>query len=86
MNLSASEMLAVKSGSPVPVLLDDTECVVVRKDVYERVQQILAYDGGEWTHEELQAMLSRSTAANGWDEPEMDAYDRYDEELRKRCP
>jgi hypothetical protein len=34
----------------------------------------------ESTEDELRQMLARSAAANGWDEPAMEAYDRYDEE------
>ena len=59
--------------------------VILRKDVYERVQSLL-FDDSEWSEEELRLQLARSTKDNGWDEPGMDAYDRYDEELRKRCP
>jgi hypothetical protein len=59
--------------------------VVLRKDVYERVCRLL-YDDSEWTEDELRVQLARSARDNGWDEAGMDAYDRYDEELRKRCP
>ena len=59
--------------------------VVLRKDVYERVRQLL-YDDSEWTADELRLQLARSARDNGWDEPGMDDYDRYDEERRKRCP
>jgi hypothetical protein len=59
--------------------------VVLRKDVYDRVRQLL-YDDSEWAEEELRLQLARSARDNGWEEPGMDAYDRYDEELRKRCP
>jgi hypothetical protein len=59
--------------------------VVLRKDVYERVQRLL-YDDSEWTEDELRLQLARSAKENGWEEPGMDAYDRYDEERRKRCP
>jgi hypothetical protein len=31
-------------------------------------------------------LLAKSAEANGWNEPEMDAYDNYDEEAKKRCP
>jgi hypothetical protein len=58
--------------------------VVLRKDVYERVRHLL-YDDSEWTEEELRLQLARSAEGNGWDEPGMDAYDRYDEEWQKRC-
>ncbi len=60
-----------------------TSYVVLRKDVYDRVRNLL-YDDSEGTHDELRAMLARSSAANGWDEPGMEAYDRYDEERRCR--
>ncbi len=57
--------------------------VVLRKDVYDRVRRLL-YDDSEATPDELRAMLARSAEANGWEEPGMDAYDRYDEERRCR--
>jgi hypothetical protein len=59
--------------------------VVLRKDVYERVRQLL-YDDSGWTEDELRLQLARSARENGWEEAAMDAYDRSDEELRKRCP
>ena len=42
------------------------------------------YDDSEIGEEELRNQLARAAAANGWDEPGMEAYDHYDEELRKR--
>jgi hypothetical protein len=57
--------------------------VVLRKDVFDRVQRLL-YDDSEVTQDELRLMLARSAEANGWNEPGMDAYDRYDEERRCR--
>ena len=44
----------------------------------------LIYDDSDWSDEEMGLQLARSAKENGWDEPEMDAYDRYDEERRKR--
>jgi hypothetical protein len=61
-----------------------THYVVLRKDIYERVQRLL-YDDSEWTNDELRLQLARSANDNGWDEPGMDAYDRYDEERRQQC-
>ncbi len=59
--------------------------VILRKDVYEKVRQLL-YDGSEWTEDELRLHLARSAKENGWEEPGMDDYDRYDEVRQKRCP
>ena len=74
------------SGEPVNV--SDPQSaqlyVVLPKDTYDRVSRLL-YDSA-WTDEELAQLLARSATDNGWDEPGMDDYDRYDEELRKKCP
>ena len=58
------------------------EFVLVRKELYERIKTLL-YDDSTANHEELRLMLARSSAANGWDEPEMDEYDDYDAYRRK---
>jgi hypothetical protein len=77
MDLTADQIDAVQAGEPVAVTIQHTECVVVRKDVYERVQNLL-YDTSDWTQEELRALLARSADANGWNEPGMEDYDQYD--------
>lgn len=58
--------------------------VVLHPDVYEKVRQVL-YDDSDWSDDELRLQLGRSANGNGWDEAGMEDYDRYDEELRKRC-
>ena len=57
---------------------------VMRADVYDRVRQLL-YDDSDWTDDELRRMLAQSAEANGWNQPEMNAYDNYDEEIGKQC-
>jgi hypothetical protein len=46
----------------------------------------LLCDDSEWTADEMRVQLSRSAKENGWEELAMEAYDRYEEELGKRCP
>ncbi len=46
MNLSGDQLKALQSGSPVPLNLDGTDCVVLRKDVYEKVKRLI-YDDSE---------------------------------------
>ena len=58
--------------------------MVLRADVYDRLKHLL-YDDADWTDEELRRMLANSADANGWNEPEMAAYDNYDERLQERC-
>ena len=61
------------------------EYVVVRAEVYERLQQ-LVYDDSDWTPEEQLHLLAESGKRAGWDDPEMDVYDNYDENRKKLCP
>jgi hypothetical protein len=85
--LTEQQRQQLQSGHAVDVT--DTQTaqayVILRKDVYEKVRHLL-FDDAEWTDEELRLQLARSAKDNGWEEPAMDDYDRYDEELRKRCP
>jgi len=83
--LTADQRERLETGLAVEVQDSESqgEYVVLRKDVYERVQQMVS--GELASHDELRAMLARSSQANGWDEPGMDMYDRYDEERAKRC-
>jgi hypothetical protein len=85
--LTESQRQELESGKAVDVTdpLTAQPYVILRKDVYDRVRRLL-YDDSGWTEDDLPAQLARSAKENGWDEPGMDAYDRYDEELRKRCP
>ena len=59
--------------------------VLVRADAYERLQPLL-YDDGLWTDEEKLQLLAESGRRAGWDAPEMDDYDNYDEARKKLCP
>jgi hypothetical protein len=60
-------------------------CVILRKDIYERLQNLI-YDDSDWTPEEQLANLAQSGKAAGWDDPAMDVYDNYDENRKKLCP
>jgi hypothetical protein len=84
--LTEQQRQQLDSGAAVDVTDPQTaqHYVVLRKDVYERVRQLL-YDDSEWTDDDLRRQLARAAQANGWDEPGMEAYDRYDEEQGNRC-
>jgi hypothetical protein len=85
--LTQDQRQQLETGKPVDVVDSETErpYVLLRKDLFEKLRQLLD-SRSEWTEEELRSLLAHSYQGNGWDEPEMDAYDRYEEELRKRCP
>ena len=73
------------NGQAVDVTDSETaqRYVVLRQDVYERARH-LVFNDSNWNEDELRLQLARSAKDNGWDEPGMESYDRYDEELRKR--
>ncbi|MGH7173224.1 MAG: hypothetical protein ACRELF_10110 [Gemmataceae bacterium] len=85
--LTDEQRLQLESGKIVDITDPQTaQCyVILAKDVYERLRRLL-YDDSEWTEDELRLQLARSTKDNGWNEPDMEDYDDYDENRRKRCP
>ncbi len=48
--------------------------VLVSEDLYERIQSLLVPN--RLTHAEQRALLSAAGKRAGWDDPEMDVYDR----------
>ncbi len=54
-------------------------------DVYDCTQN-LSCDDSDWRDDEFMMLSARSSHGNGWEEAGMDAYNRYYEELCKRCP
>jgi len=78
--------LARTNGSEVRIADPDTgqEYVILRAEVYEHWKQLL-YDYGDWTPEEQLRLLAESGKRAGWDDPEMDVYDNYDENRKKLC-
>jgi hypothetical protein len=70
MDLTADQQQAVESGEAVPVVVGRTECVIVRRDVYEWGGRAASPD--DWTVEEMNlladeadAIISRSEADEG---------------------
>jgi hypothetical protein len=71
MELSAAQMQAIENGEVVPITVGHTRCVLLREDLYARVQALL----------DLEATYSLLDEAfrEGWEAPGMADYDRYDE-------
>ena len=61
------------------------EYVILPAELFDRVKSLL-YDDGDWTPEEQLRLLAESGKRAGWDDPEMDVYDSYDENRKKLCP
>jgi hypothetical protein len=71
MELSADQLRAVTSGEAVPITVDQTRCVLIRADIYERVRAMLDIEAAY--------PLIDETFQAGWEAPGMSDYDRYDE-------
>lgn len=84
MDLTTEQVAAVKNGEAVrlPVRAIGVECVVIRADVFDRLHNLLLE---EPSAEEMRAQLAESGRRAGWFEPEMDAYDNYDENHAKQA-
>ena len=85
--LTEDQRHQLEDGKAVEVTDSQTarRYVLLRKEIYETVRRVLC-DDPDWSDDELRLQLARSAPANGWNDPKMDAYDRYDEERRKPCP
>ena len=57
--LTTEQSSTLQSGQPVPCVLDRTECIVIRKDIFERLQPVV-YDDSDWTLEEMRALAARA--------------------------
>jgi len=74
MILSVDQRKAVQQGAAVPVTVDETECVVIRKDVYEEITQ-RTYDDSEVDVREAYPLMDAVAKQEGWDDPSEDLYD-----------
>ncbi|MSU77760.1 MAG: hypothetical protein EXS16_06660 [Gemmataceae bacterium] len=87
MILLTEEQGVIVAGEDRPTAIDPhtkTTYVLVREEIYDRIQHLV--DVGDWTAEEQLALLAASGKRAGWDAPEMDVYDNYDENRKKLCP
>ena len=68
MDLTAEQERAIHDGQAVQVTVGSAECVVLRKDVFERGEQV---DYRPWTKEEMDWLASETAdllAGDGFDE------------------
>jgi hypothetical protein len=58
MILNRQQQEAVENGEPVALNLSGTECVLVRRDIYLRLDP--DYDTGPWTTEEMNLLADEA--------------------------
>ena len=72
---------AVQKADEQPIRLVDPrtnlEYVVLLAEIFDRVQGVL-YDANPLTIEEQRALLVKVGLSVGWDDPEMDVYNKLD--------
>jgi prevent-host-death family protein len=66
MKLTKEQLEAVRRGEPVRLTERGTDLVVLRADVFERLQQ-LSYDDSPWTDEEMDRLAAEDADALGWE-------------------
>jgi hypothetical protein len=76
MELSTDQIRALENGEAVSITINHTECVILRTDIYERVQALLDIEDAY--------PLIDETFREGWEAPGTSDYDRYDE-LKRQC-
>jgi hypothetical protein len=89
MELTEEQLRKVREANGDAIMLTDPETqqeyVLIRADVHERLKALI-YDDSPPTDEEKRQQLAQSGRRAGWDDPEMDIYDNYDENLKKLRP
>ena len=73
MILSADQLKALGQGEPIPVRIEDKECVVVQKDVFDRLQGLM-YDASDLLPREAYAVVLQAIDA---DDEDTDQYLDY---------
>ena len=58
MILNREQQKAVENGAPVALNVAGTECVLVRRDIYLRLDP--DYDAGPWTTEEMNLLADEA--------------------------
>lgn len=61
MTLSTEQSQELEQGRALPLTIDQTEYVVLRKDIYEQLCGN-AYDDSDWTQAEMQALATETFA------------------------
>lgn len=71
MQITHEQTKAVERGEAVPVTVGETECVVLRRDVYEYVREAL----DDWDPRFMRRQMAEMMGED-WADPAMDIYDR----------
>ena len=78
MDLTSEQVQALRNGSPVPVLPPEVgeECVVLRKDAYEKIKHLL-YDDSEVDPSRFYPLISAMMADDDKNDSALESYQKY---------
>ena len=83
--LNAEQLQALHEQEDRPIAVVDPETnrvyILLAREEYERLKPLFEED--PLSSEEQRQLIRDAGRRSGWDDPEMDAYDRYDEEHSK---
>ena len=89
MDLTEELRRKIREVKGEPLVLTDPETkqeyVLLRAEVYEWLTR-LVYDDSPPSDEETRCQLAESGKRAGWENPEIDAYDHYDENRLRQLP
>jgi hypothetical protein len=75
MQLTKDQIKAIQTGETVRLQEAGTDIVVVRADLFDRMQ-VLTYDASPWTAEEMDLLAAEDADRLGWEG--MEAYQELD--------
>ena len=78
MNLTSDQVRAIREGAHVPIIPPEVgeECVVLRRDAYEKLKQVL-YDDSEADPTRFYPLISAIMAEDDADDPALESYQKY---------
>jgi len=78
MNLTSEQVQAILQGAPVPVVPPEVgeECVVLRRDAYEKIKR-LVYDDTEADPARFYPLVGVIMAEDDANDPALESYQKY---------
>ena len=78
MNFTSEQVQAIRDGCPVPVVPPEVgeECVVLRKDAFEKIKHLL-YDDSEADPTRFYPLVSAMMAEDDANDPALESYQKY---------
>jgi hypothetical protein len=74
MNLTTEQIKAVESGEPVPILVDQVKCVVIREDLWNRLKQVAS---DALSADVVYGLIEEAMADDDANDPALQSYQKY---------